>query len=130
METSSSAIFFQIQSTMILLLMYLGVYKRYHKVLHRKIMIFTILWDILLVLQIEFTRKAIEKASKTFENSSLLNTHVAMALICVLLYFALIYTGQKVFKGDFKLKSLHKFFGISTIILRTLVYITSFFIKA
>ncbi len=124
-----SATIFQIQSTLILLLMYFGVYKKYNRVLHRKIMLTAIVWDVLLILQIEFTRQAINKASKIDVNPTILNVHVAMALTCVLIYFALIHSGLKLFKNDRSFISRHKFLAYAVLVLRTLVYITSYFVK-
>ena len=125
-----SSIIFQVQSTCILILMYWGVSVRRRRDLHPKIMVSAILWDLILVGQIELTRNAVAKASRMTENTALLNIHVGMAISCVLLYFALLYTGRSLLKNNSKLKKVHLFLGLTTLVLRTLVYITSFMIKS
>ena len=86
-----------------------------------------IIWDILLILQIELGRGAINKASQAMTNTMMLNIHVSIAVSTVLLYFALIYTGRKFLKGQTSIRPLHRKLGISAVIMRTLTFITSFF---
>lgn len=124
----SSQLIFQIQSTIILILMYVGVSVRKQRTKHVKIMGTVIAWDILLVLQIELTRSAIEKASHAMTNSALLNFHVTIAVLTVVLYFAMLWSGRKMLKNEFGVRKLHKFMGISTVILRTMVYVTSYMV--
>ncbi len=119
---------FQIQSTLIVLLMSLGIIKRKNRKLHVPIMLTAIVWDIILVLQIEFTRSAIAKASKAVENSTILNVHVALALTTVLFYFVMLHTGRKLLKGDSRIRSKHALIGKITYLLRLATYITSFFV--
>ncbi len=121
-----STIIFQIQSTLIVILLIFGVYKRKNRQIHIKTMYTTIIWDILLVLQIELTRGAINKASKVIENPMLLNIHVSLALTTVLLYFAMLFTGNKLKKGFESIRTQHMFLGWTTLTLRLLTYITSF----
>ncbi len=123
----NTAIIFQIQSFLILSLIYFGVYQRRNRSLHVKIMASAIIWDILLVLQIQLNRSAIQKAVKVVENPMILTVHVCIAVSTVLLYFALIYTGRKLLKGESAIRPKHKLLGISTVVLRTLTFITSFF---
>jgi uncharacterized membrane protein YozB (DUF420 family) len=84
-------------------------------------------WDIILILQIELSRGAINKASKALANPVLLNIHVALAVSSVLFYFLLIYTGRKLLKGDNQIRLKHRLFGRIAYVLRTLTLITSFF---
>jgi uncharacterized membrane protein YozB (DUF420 family) len=121
-----SAIIFQIQSFLIVGLFYFGVSKRKNRKLHIKIMSSAIIWDIILILQIELNRGAIKKASQAVTNPMMLNIHVSLALTCVILYIVMFYTGIKVMKGNNKIKAKHKFFGITTLVARTLVLVTSF----
>ena len=89
----SSAVLFQIQSALILVLMHIGVYivlKKRNAKLHAKIMGSAIIWDILLVLQIELTRGAVAKAIEVPTNPLILNIHVGMAITCVVLYLIMI----------------------------------------
>jgi hypothetical protein len=123
-----SAILFQIQSSIIVLLMIWGVSKRRVRKLHIKIMSSVIIWDIILILQIELNRGAVAKASKVAKNHWLMNLHVAMAVATVLLYFVLIYSGRKLLKGNNEIRSLHQKTGMSAFSLRILTYVTSFFV--
>ena len=95
-----SAIIFQIQSTLIVLLMIFGITKRRVRNLHVKIMSLVIAWDILLILQIELNRGAINKASQVAKNSGLLTFHVFIAVTTVFIYFAMIYSGRKILSGN------------------------------
>ena len=124
----SSQVIFQIQSTLILILIYIGLYYRQFPSRHVKIMASAITWDILLVLQIELTRGAIGKASKAMTNPMLLNFHVTIAVTTILLYFALIYTGRKMLANNYEVQKLHKFLGMTAVILRTATYITSYMV--
>lgn len=122
----STATLFQIQSFLILTTMTLGVYLRKKRSVHIKLMGTAIVWDILLILQIELTRSAIVKASKAMTNAMMLNVHVSLAVLTVLFYFAMIYTGRKFLKGDNSIRPLHKKLGWTTWSLRILTFITSF----
>ena len=122
----STATLFQIQSFLILSTMTLGVYLRKKRSVHIKLMATTIIWDILLILQIELTRSAIIKASKAVTNAMMLNIHVSIAVLTVLFYFAMIYTGRKFLKGDNSVRPLHKKLGWTTWSLRILTFVTSF----
>ena len=122
----STATIFQIQSFLILSTMTLGVYLRKKRSVHIKLMATAIIWDILLILQIELTRSAIIKASKAMTNTMMLNVHVSLAVLTVLFYLAMIYTGRKFLKGDNSLRPLHKKLGWTTWCLRILTFATSF----
>lgn len=123
MET---AVIFQIQSFLILCTQFIGVYFRRKRSVHIKVMATSIIWDILLILQIELTRGAINKASKAVSNPMILNIHVSFAVLTVLFYFAMIYTGRKLVKGNNEIKPVHKKLGWTTLTLRILTFITSF----
>ena len=126
-----SGIFFQIQSTFILLLFFYGIFvviKKKKRQTHAKIMSVAIIWDLLLILQIEFNRKAIEKAIKVSSNPSILSIHIGLALSSVILYMFMMYTGKKILKGNNTLIGRHRKLGRLTIFMRTLTYITSFWV--
>jgi len=111
--------------------MHSGVYvilRKRNSQLHAKLMGTAIIWDVLLVLQIQLTRGAVGKAMEAPQNSMILNIHVAMAITCVFLYLIMGYSGMKILKGDRSLLKWHKIFGPLTLILRTLVFFTSFFV--
>ena len=126
----TSAVVFQIQSFCIYALMLFGITKRKQRKIHVPTMITVLTWDIILILQIELNRSAVEKAAKALINPWILNIHVSLALSCVIFYFLLIYTGRKLLQGDHSARARHRFFGWSAFILRTLTLITSFFAVA
>lgn len=120
-----SSIIFQVQSFLIVGLLFYGVYNRKIKYKHMKIMKAAIIWDLLLVAQIELNRGAIMKASKVVSNPTILNIHVSLAVSSVLLYGIIYYTGTKLSKGDEKIRKWHKGLGIVTLTTRILTLITS-----
>lgn len=128
-EGEMSAIIFQTQSVLIVALMIYGVTQKYNRYKHVKIMKSAIIWDLLLVAQIELTRGAIVKASKVTSNPVLLNIHVSLAVSTVLLYGIVFYTGHKLNQGREDLRQKHKLLGGLTLTIRILTLITSFLIK-
>ena len=120
-----SSIIFQVQSFLIVALLLFGVYNRKNKLKHMKIMKSAIIWDLILVAQIEITRSAILKASKVVTNPGILNIHVSLAVSTVLLYGVLFYTGSKLDKGNENMRKKHKFLGLTTLTVRILTLITS-----
>lgn len=123
-----SAHFFQMQSSIIVALMLLGVYLKKNRSKHIPIMLTVIIWDIFLILQIELNRKAVAKATKMLSNPTILNIHVLLAISTVVFYFIMIYTGREILKKERQWQIWHKRFGLSTVLLRLLTYITSFFV--
>lgn len=107
--------------------MCLGILNRKNKQRHIPIMATVITWDIILILQIELNRKAVEKAMQALTNPMLLNIHITIAVSCVVLYFFLIFTGRKLLNNNFKVKKTHRILGWSAFILRLLTLITSFY---
>ena len=87
-----------------------------------------IIWDVLLILQIEITRGAIAKASKAMSNPMLLNIHVAMAVVTVVLYGFLFYWGRQILQGRRDLLPKHKIAGGTALFLRTATYVTSYMV--
>jgi uncharacterized membrane protein YozB (DUF420 family) len=128
----SSAAIFQLQSASILILMYVGVFLKRKRKLHVKLMSTAMVWDVLLILQIELTRSAIGKATESMlgSKSMILNIHVAMAIACVILYGFMLGTGRSLLHGNVSIRPKHRILGISTLVLRTLVFITSFFVAS
>ena len=120
-----SSIIFQVQSFIIVALLLYGVSKRKQKYLHMKIMKFAIIWDLLLVVQIELNRSAILKASKVVSNPMILNIHVSLAVSTVLLYGVVYYFGRRLDKGDESIRKYHKAIGGLTLTTRIATLITS-----
>lgn len=126
----NSAHVFQLQSIIIYSLMIFGITKRKNRKKHVPIMTTVLIWDVLLILQIELTRGAINKASQAPINPALLNIHVSFAVSSVVFYALLVWTGRKLLAGDESIRAKHKIFGWSAVALRTLTLITSFFAVA
>ena len=122
----SSTVIFQIQSFLIVAIMLLGVYHRRNRKLHVKLMSTTIIWDILLILQIEVSRSAIATASKVMTNPLMLKIHLFFAVGSVLLYFFLIYSGRKLLKNENDIRPKHKVVGMTTVVFRIMTLVTSF----
>ena len=121
----SSTIIFQAQSILIVALMIYGVYHRKTRFKHVKIMKTAILWDLLLVAQIQMNRDAIQKASNAMDNPMILNIHVSLAISTVLLYIVVGITGQKLKNGNEGIRNVHKGVGILTLTTRIATLITS-----
>lgn len=120
-----SSLIFQVQSFLIVALMLYGVYHRKIRYKHVKIMKVVIIWDLLLVAQIELTRSAINTASKAMTNPTILNIHISLAVSTVLLYGIVFYTGQKLLRGDESIRKFHKPIGLLTLTVRIATLITS-----
>ena len=126
----SSTLIFQIQNLLIYILITYGIMCRKHRQKHVKIMSISIAWDILLVLQIELTRGAIETTTKVLETPLLTKIHLFFAVSTPLLFIAMIVTGRKLLAGNNDIRPLHKKLGWTTFFFRTAVLITSFWVAA
>jgi hypothetical protein len=124
------ALLMQVQSFCILSLMLLGIYKRRQRQLHVKIMSFAMIWDIILILQVELSRSAILKASNAVTNPMILNIHVSIAVSTVILYGFMVYTGRALLSGRNEIRSKHRILGYSTLLMRILTFVTSFWAVA
>lgn len=120
----------QIQSLAIVVLMLVGIYFRRQRKRHIKIMSFAMIWDVVLILQIELSRSAILKASEAVKNTMLLNIHVSFAVSTVIFYAFMVYTGRKLLNGENSIRPRHKMLGWTTLFLRILTFITSFWAVA
>lgn len=120
----------QSQSLCIVLLMVAGIFFRRRRELHVKIMSAAMIWDVLLILQIELSRSAILKASKAMENALALNIHVSIAVATVILYGFMVHSGRKMLAQDYRLRSRHRLMGWCTFIMRILTFVTSFWAVA
>lgn len=116
----------QFQSLCIVFTMASGILVRRNRKLHIKVMSLAIIWDVILILQIELSRSAILKASKAMSNAFALNVHVSIAILTVVLYGFMIQSGRQIIKGRGDLRKKHKILGFTTFSLRILTFITSF----
>ena len=121
---------FQLQSFCIVLLMIFGVVVRKRRSLHVKTMAVTMIWDVLLILQIELSRSAILKASNAVSNALALNVHVSIAVSTVVLYGFMVHSGRKMLRGDSTLRTRHRILGWTTLSMRILTFVTSFWAVA
>ena len=124
-----TTIIFQAQSFLIVALLIYGVSKNKQRFLHVKIMRSAIIWDLLLVAQIELSRSAINTASKAATNHWLLNFHISLAVSTVLMYFVMLYTGKQLLNGNEAIRKKHKVLGILRLTLRVSTLITSNLIR-
>ncbi|HLW56404.1 MAG TPA: hypothetical protein VKY27_03410 [Bacteriovoracaceae bacterium] len=120
----------QTQSLLIVILMIVGLYYRKNRSRHVKVMSLAMIWDILLILQIELSRSAILKASRAIENTMILNIHVTIAVTTVIFYGIMVYTGRKLLAGESAIRTKHRVMGWSTLFLRILTFVTSFWAVA
>lgn len=116
----------QAQSLCIVLLMVIGIANRKKRQRHVKIMSVAMIWDVILILQIELSRSAIIKASKALSNTMALNIHVTIAVLTVVLYGFMIQSGRKLLAGKIEIKPRHRNLGWTTFAMRILTFITSF----
>jgi len=123
----TTAVVFQIQSFLIYSLMVFGITKRKNRKIHVPTMSIVLIWDVILILQIELGRDAVAKASKALVNPLILNVHVTFAVLSVIFYVLLVFTGRKLLKGDRDIRPRHRLYGWTAFALRTLTLITSFF---
>lgn len=114
------------QSLCILIIMYIGYVFRRNTPVHIKLMSAAMIWDIILILQIELSRSAIAKASQAAINPLALNIHVSIAVSTVILYGFMVHSGRKLLRGEVQIRKRHKLLGYSTLLMRTLTFITSF----
>jgi uncharacterized membrane protein YozB (DUF420 family) len=115
----------QTQSVLIVLLMVIGIAKRKNRNIHWRIMSAAMIWDLILILQIELSRGAVLKASQALKNPMLLNIHVSIAVSTVILYIFMIKSGRQVLLKNQNLNH-HRKLGRITFVLRVLTLITSF----
>ena len=125
----SSSVIFQTQSVIILLLIYFGVFIRKNRNLHPKVMTMAIIWDFILVLQIELTRSAIKKTIDVSTHSTMLNIHLFFAISTAVIFLVLLYSGSKLKKGEMHFRKKHITLGAIAVIFRTATLVTSLLLK-
>ena len=114
------------QSICIVALMLLGILKRRDRRMHVRIMYLAIIWDLILIAQIELSRSAILKASAAMKNPMILNIHVFLAVSAVVLYGFMVYSGRQMIANVPGVRARHKVLGYTTFLVRILVLITSY----
>jgi uncharacterized membrane protein YozB (DUF420 family) len=120
-------LFNQVQSILILTLMVIGVFfaRQKKRDLHIKTMSAAMIWDLLLVLQVEFGRSAIANAMKIQTNHPLLTIHILLALSSLVFYVLMVRSGRHVLQNKTEYFPLHRKLGLVTLTLRALTLGTS-----
>jgi len=121
-----NSIVFPLLSTLVLILIGVGI--KYRKVnrLHISLMLTAFAIDVGMVVWLEFNRLAVEQVVGGV--SGLLFFHVIVSIGVVILYVALISTGMKLFKKVTLSPALHRNLAVAFVIGRLINYVTSFFV--
>jgi hypothetical protein len=118
-------------STLVLIIIVVGLkYRRLPKV-HVPCMSLAFVLDIALLLYVEWSAHAIDTFTKEFTqptHGGLLFFHVAVSLLMVILYIALIISGKQILKGDYARRIPHRNMAGIFLICRLANYITSFMV--
>ena len=117
---------FQLESTAIILVLGFGIYHRRNKKRHVQLMVTGIIWDLLLVVQVEVAREVVVVATKVGSNTLATNIHIGIAIATVVFYVLVILSGKSLYQGNLSLRNRHKFLGWTTFLLRILTFATSF----
>lgn len=117
---------FPILSTLVLLLIGIGL--KYRKVnrIHIPVMITAFVIDLGMVLYLELNRAAVEQVVSGVEG--LLLFHVIVSSLVVVLYLALFATGFRLFKRVTVSPKLHRTLAMAFVLGRLINYVTSYFV--
>jgi uncharacterized membrane protein YozB (DUF420 family) len=108
----------------VVLLIGTGLWYRHNRAVHPKLMASAFAVDFLLVLYIEITRHAVEKALNP--PGPMVIFHAAVSVAVLATYVVMGTLGLKLLKGQEKVRNLHRYFGILFCALRGTNFITSF----
>lgn len=118
-------------STLVLIIISLGLFFRHRPKIHIPCMLTAFLIDISLVLYIEVTRHAIETVGQAVQRPlpyGLLLFHVTMSALVLVLYVLMFRLGFGLFKGKESNRGIHRNLGYVFVVCRLANYITSFFV--
>lgn len=119
--------FLSTSSTVVVVILLAGLFfRKRNRQLHWKLMATAFVLDVALVLVIELSRGAVEKAVST--TSPLVAFHVAISVAVLVGYVAMIFLGRRLLGGDESVRTWHRNVGIAFIVFRALNYITSFMV--
>lgn len=113
-------------STIVLLLIAVGVYYKRDTRRHLRFMIAAFVIDVALVLYIEFSRQAVEKAVQSA--GPLLWFHILVSVGVLVAYVAQIQLGRRILQGFVATRALHLQLGLTFLCLRLVNYVTSYLI--
>src|SRR4051812_28984319 len=113
-------------SSLVVLLVALGLCFRRRPSWHLKFMVGAFLLDVALVLYIELTRQAVETVAARVR--PLLWFHAAVSLGVLVCYVVMIVLGRRLLNGRKASRGTHRNLGIAFCVLRGLNYVTSFMV--
>ena len=113
-------------SFLVLVIIAFGIYfKKKHKI-HYSLMGSAFIIDVALVLYLEITRGAVDKAMHP--TGPLLIFHVAISIAAMVLYLVQFYLGYRYLKGRSGSIKLHRYMGMAFIFCRVTNFVTSFMV--
>ncbi|MCB9029781.1 MAG: hypothetical protein H6619_01910 [Deltaproteobacteria bacterium] len=104
--------------------MLLGFLRRHDRAKHVPLMLTAIFTDIALVLYLQITREAIQKAV-SFTLEMLQMIHIGFSTVALLLYFPVLFLGFKLLKGH-DVKKWHVRFALTAFFFRTMGFFFMF----
>ncbi len=113
-------------STLVLLLIVVGVWYRKRTRVHLRFMLAAFIIDLSLVIYIEATRHAVNKVVN--HTGALLWFHVLVSVAVLVAYVAQIQLGRLILNGFVASRDLHIRMGLTFCALRLINYVTSFMI--
>ncbi|MFN8615342.1 MAG: hypothetical protein U0003_05480 [Vampirovibrionales bacterium] len=117
---------FPVLSTLVLVLIALGLKHRRVPGKHIPLMLSALLIDVGMVLWLEWHRQAVEQVVEGV--SGLLLFHVCVSTLVVVLYIGLLITGIRQAKGIALSTQWHRWMAIAFVVGRLINYVTSFFV--
>lgn len=111
-----------------LMLLVLGLALRRDRTKHPPIMVTAFVLDLVLVLYLELTRGAIDRATQLV--SQLLTVHVSFAVSALVLNIALLVTGYRIYTGKAAGFTTHRRLACAFMACRVATFLTAFVIPA
>lgn len=118
-------------STIVLILIGLGLKFRYRPKVHIPLMMGAFLLDLVLLLYIEFSRHAIAEFQQeltTPVHGGLLFFHVGVSLLTLIFYLIQIVTGIMLVQGQTSRRAWHRMVSYAFVVCRLANYVTSFMV--
>lgn len=113
-------------SFFVLIIIAFGIYYKKKRAVHYSLMGSAFVIDVALVLYLEFTRGAIDKAMNP--SGPLLIFHIAVSVVAMLLYLVQFYLGYRFIKGRSGSIKMHRYCGITFVLCRVTNFVTSFMV--
>ena len=114
-------------STLVIIIIGLGLYCRHRSPYwHWRIMVTAFVFDLSLVLYIEYNLHVVEKV--IIESTPMLWFHATISVLVLLAYLVMFYLGRRLISGEVSMRTAHLYVGITFCILRGTNYITSFIV--